>query len=119
MSTSLGGIKSWIAKTNVFRSDSQDHQTIQIERISSWIFIPIFTASIIVLLIYSGFGIQNRKITLTIDSYTTFESLYKLYPNTLNCPCSIMSIPMSKFIQATPHYHQVSTFWSLNFRSNY
>lgn len=113
MLTALSNTKHWLGQINFFSTGSQNRQSILIQRWSSWIYIILFTTVILFLLVYTALGKKSTMVTTTVHSYAMFESLLERYPKTLKCPCSVMSIPMSKFIQIEPRYHQVLNFYSI------
>ncbi|CAF3282439.1 unnamed protein product [Rotaria socialis] len=62
--------------------------------------------------LYGGLNVKSSNwtnVTVYSPSIKQYENLYNQYPNTLQCPCSNISIPYDTFIQVTPIQHQVCT----------
>ena len=45
--------------------------------------------------------------TILLPSLEQYEKLQDKYPHTLQCPCTVISIPYEELLQVTPTYHQV------------
>jgi hypothetical protein len=63
--------------------------------------------SVLIVFTYSSLSIVKHDVTLDNFSINDFERLEKLYPNTINVPCSEISISYNKFLNFSPISHQV------------
>ena len=92
---------------NLFQSDSNDVETVRHERWSTRLYIGIFSVFTISLIIYAA--LLSRTITVTISepSENTFKQLDDHYSDTLKCPCSIVDIQYSDFVQSQVTFHEV------------
>ena len=60
-----------------------------------------------VLILFTSLETEIITTTASNPSVTTYNSLQKLYPNTLRCPCSSTTIPYEQFLTLSPTLHQV------------
>lgn len=100
-------IQNYFVHMNLFYSGSNVEEVIQREKWSTRIYIALFIKTIFILFLLICFGNEAKMVTVKNPSYAMFNALQQQYPDTLQCPCSTISLPYSKFIQIKPKYHQV------------
>jgi hypothetical protein len=74
---------------------------------STRLFLLFTSISLLIIIGYSSLTIRRHEIILTKFSLSDFERLESIYPNTINVPCSEVSIPYNKFLTFSPEFHQV------------
>ncbi|CAF1177877.1 unnamed protein product [Adineta ricciae] len=63
---------------------------------------------LVVLFLFSSFQLETKTIQIFKPSIEIYENLFKKYPNTLQCPCSKVSISYEVLINVSViNYHQV------------
>ena len=67
----------------------------------------LLSISLFMLIIYSTLTIVTHQIILKKFSLNDFERLEKLHCQTINVPCSQISIPYNEFLDLSPVLHQV------------
>jgi hypothetical protein len=99
--------KIYLIQLNVFENHLNDPLEIRRGRIGTRLYLLLLTISITVIVIYTFFS--SRAVTETIEfpSLYQYEILQEQYPNTLYCPCSVISVPQADLMQIAPIYHQV------------
>lgn len=63
--------------------------------------------SICVLIFYASVSVHTRHETITRPTQAAYEAVYRKYPDTLEYPCTRITIPYEDFMDATPYFHQV------------
>ncbi|CAF3777105.1 unnamed protein product [Rotaria sordida] len=100
-------IEKSIEELNIFSSQSRDPNRIHHGRIASRLYIILFTVSISVLIVYTLLSVQTISQIVESPTQEQYEKLFEQYNQTLQCPCTVVSIPYEEFLQVTPTYHQV------------
>lgn len=100
--------RQWFFQINGFEDGSTDSNIIFIQRCSSWFYLITFVTVISILLFYTARGSQTTTVKVEHPSLSTFEYLLKVYPTTLQCPCSNIHVQYSTFVQVYFRFHQVS-----------
>ncbi len=102
-------IKQKITELNLF-----ELETIRLEnfdqhkaKLTTRIYIILFSILLTILITYSASQGQNRTITVRNPSQSDFITLLKQYPNTLTCPCQQITIPYESFLNITLEYHPI------------
>ncbi len=107
-------IKHYLQNLNFFSSkpSSTDENELRTQRISTRLFIIIFFASLVVLLLYNLLITDTKIMKIETPSFAQYTHLNLTYSHTLKCPCSKISINYRKFLQIEYTLHQVcmSTF---------
>jgi hypothetical protein len=91
---------------NAFQSGSSEVETVQQELWSTRLYLTLLFIALMVLVIYTAFGIQTVHVVVNDPSVTTYEALQLKY-ETLKCPCSQIAVNYGSFIQIEPIYHSV------------
>ena len=96
-----------LVELNLFDNHLNDPLEIRRGRSGTRLYLLLLTVSITVIVIYTFFS--SRTVTKTIESPSLYqyELLQGQYPDTLYCPCSVISVPYADLMQITPIYHQV------------
>jgi hypothetical protein len=97
----------WFPQVNIFKSGSQDPKTLRYERCSTWIYITMVIAILGAFSVHTGSRRQTTSVTVKNPSYSTFESLHRKYPNTLQCPCLNTAVQYSTYSHIRGTLHQV------------
>ena len=75
--------------------------------LSTRLFLILISICLLILSIYSSLILVTNQITLDKFSLDDFERLEKLYPQTINVPCTELSIMNQKFLNLSPIFHEV------------
>lgn len=100
-------LKQFIIQLNLFNDHSGDPLRIRRNRIASRLYILLSIGTISVLITYTSIPIQTISKNTPPPSQEQYKNLQTQYPDTLRCPCSVVSIPHKEFIEVTPTYHQL------------
>ncbi|CAF3140112.1 unnamed protein product [Rotaria sp. Silwood2] len=92
---------------NLYDSRSTDPTTVHHEILSTRLFTFLFGASLAILTIFTSFRPQTTLQNIQSPSIFDYERLLKQYPNTVQCPCTFISIPYETFITIETSFHQV------------
>ena len=104
----LANIKVKIVELSIFDDNhTGDQLEIYRNRIATRLFILSMTVILIILNIYTSQSVQTINKTILSPSQVEYEALQEQYPNTLQCPCSVVSIAYKEFVQITPTFHQL------------
>ncbi|CAF1509502.1 unnamed protein product [Rotaria sp. Silwood1] len=76
-------------------------------RISTWLYVILLTTIMTIIIIFKTKTSHWTTITIYSPSKKQYEDLYQQYSNTLQCPCTDISIPYATFIQVKPKQHQL------------
>lgn len=76
------------------------------QMVGTRIYLIIFMAATIVLVIYSGLTLHSQQIIIRNPTTIQYEELYRLYRPTLSCPCQNVSVLRSTFTSFRVRYHQ-------------
>ena len=107
MATLWAALRHTLAELNLFKSGLNEVEVVRQERWSTRLYLILLIMSLLVLVIYSGFGIQTIHVTVQEPSAELFEKLQLQYSETLQCPCSQIAVKYERFIQIQPTYHRV------------
>jgi hypothetical protein len=83
----------------------------QTEIFTTRLYVVLLSLCIIMMSIYMSSILQSKVFTLKNPSKQTFDELNSnpRYSPTLQCPCQNLTIPYSRFIQISAHFHQICT----------
>lgn len=98
-----------LIELNLFQSNDNDPATIISQQWSTRIYMILMSSSIVIFVFYSSVVLRVQSVTYKNPSIQDFERLFRLYPNTLQCPCTHKSILFNDFfIEFNPKgYHPV------------
>ena len=103
--------KLWVSlrDLNLFPSvpQSTNDTDIRIQRITTRLFISLFTFSIIILTVYTSSVNVKRTISVETLSFTLYSHLYSTYSQSLSCPCSQISISYEDIFEVQYTMHEV------------
>ncbi len=102
-------LKEYLQNLNIFPSvpPSSDEYDLRNQRISTILFLFIFSISLIILLIYTSIETNTKTIHIERPSFIQYALLNSKYRETLICPCSNISINYDKFLHVEYKFHQV------------
>ncbi len=109
-------LKEYLQNLNIFPSvlPSTDEHDLRNQRISTRLFLFIFSVSFIILLSYISLETNTKTIYVELPSFTKYALLSSTYRETLVCPCSNISINYDKFLHVEYTFHQVCNSIFLN-----
>ncbi|CAF1041734.1 unnamed protein product [Adineta steineri] len=101
--------KTKIKRINLFKDiDKTNEEDIKNQKISTIIFLILFTISIVALFLYSALTPLTKTVVVEKPSLSDYQQLEEKYSNTLLCPCTSVSNEYNKFISSfTPTFNQV------------
>ena len=102
-------LKSTLFQLNFFERDQNDERYIKTQRFATRLYLFILVISIDVLCFYTLLNKEIYRGTSRNPTEAEFRSLKKLYPESLSCPCSDISVPYSNFLTLDANYHPVCT----------
>ena len=100
-------LREAVVSLNLFRSYSDDPETIRSERLRTRIYLLLFSLVLIAIIEYGALSLRTTTITEYLPTEHQFEQLSIRYPGTTRCPCSRVSIAFSEFIRLDVTYHPV------------
>ncbi|CAF0766068.1 unnamed protein product [Adineta steineri] len=103
-----------LIELNLFKHYPSTDRQIRHQRYATRIYILLLCISLVILTIYTLLQRTIQSKTIPYPTQSEYLQLRKLYPNTLSCPCTSISMPYSTFIKLQPYYHQLC---SSNFTS--
>lgn len=105
----LQTLKKKIVEFNLFESIASRHDEYELvtERLSTRAYSGLLILSIFIIFVTTLSIIQTTTVTINNPSQVTFERLQSMYPSSLQCPCSSISIPYGHIISIEPIYHQL------------
>lgn len=103
----FGKVKILIIKLNLFNNYSEDPFDIRQGIMSTRLYIVLLISGLFIFTIYTSQSTQTISKTMSLPSQAHYEILQQQYPNTLQCPCTVISIPYNEFVRITPVYHQL------------
>ena len=100
-------IRKKLIELNNFKHYPTTDQQTRHERNATRLYLILLFSSITILTIYnlSQRSIQSKTIYNPTES--EYLQLEYLYPRTLSCPCTTISMSYSTFIELLPYYHQL------------
>ena len=107
METYLSQLRVKIIELNLFESGLNNVDIVQRERWSTRLYLFLLIIGLVILVAYTGSGLETIHVTVQDPALSKFETLQLSYPNTLKCPCSEIAIKYGRFVQMKSVYHQV------------
>ncbi|CAF4073640.1 unnamed protein product, partial [Adineta steineri] len=101
--------KTKIKRINLFKDINETtEEDIKNQKISTIIFLILFTISIVALFLYSSLTPITKTVVVEQPSLFDYQQLEEKYSNTLLCPCTSVSNEYNKFISSfTPTFNQI------------
>jgi hypothetical protein len=100
-------IRRFLLELNIFDRHNSTHRQLHYQRIATRLYILLFLISVTTLISYTLFTNEIYQETILQPTEDQFNRLQQMYPNTLSCPCNVISVPYNTFIEIEPFYHQV------------
>lgn len=96
---------------NLFKSDSSDVATERNERVFTRVYLILLTSTVAAIILYTSCIERTKNEIRTLPSYVDYEELLILYPDSLQCPCTRISISYSAFVTKldVQSFHPVCT----------
>lgn len=85
----------------------QNKKTIRDQVLATRIYVFLFIAILIILMLFNGLATKAISITVLKPSINTYDRLHAAYSNTLQCSCSDVTASYSGFISAKYVQHPV------------
>ncbi|CAF1449799.1 unnamed protein product [Adineta steineri] len=101
-------VKHFCQNLNLFPSVplSTDEHELKNQKISTRLYIFLFTLSLTILLLYTSLADITKTINVPTPTLTKYEQLYSKYSQTLTCPCKHISINYERFLSIEYTLHQ-------------
>lgn len=98
---------NFFKELNLFESESEDVRIIHHQRLTTRLYLILMSMFLIGLIIYAA--LLSRTFTITVSRPTEykFKQLFDHFPETLQCPCSRISIQYHEFIRSQVIFHEV------------
>jgi hypothetical protein len=101
-------LQNSILMFNLFKNpNKRSNEQLQYQRVSTRVFIILFSISLFVLFGYISLENVTQTITVKNPSVNQFNLLYQQYSDALKCPCKTLSIEYQNFIRFEPQFHSV------------
>lgn len=101
-------IRQYLSTYNLFETSSSTVHTRRREILSTRIYLILLITSTIILVFYTGLIERTKSGTILSPSQSIYEYLQRTYSNTLQCPCSNISVSYSNFtIHLNVTFHPV------------
>jgi len=76
------------------------------QRLSTRLYMTLLALAVFVLTLYSSLIVETKTVQIKNASLSVVEEL-QMRTSSLQCPCTILSIPYEHLFQLKPEYHQV------------
>ena len=102
-------LKRFLRNLNLFPSitSATDEHQFRNEIIATRLFLFLFLFSLVILLLYTSLITVAKIANVEEPSFARYSQLHSLYPRTLTCPCTKISIDYSKILYVNYTFHQV------------
>jgi hypothetical protein len=100
-------LREALTSLNLFKSYSDDPETIRSERLKTRIYVVLFSLTLIAIIVYGAQALRTNIVTKYSPTEHEFELLSIRYPGTTRCPCSRVSIIFSELVQLDVTHHAV------------
>ena len=104
---SLRALREAVVSLNLFKSSSDDPETIRRERLTTRVYLLLFSLSLIAIIVYGAVSVRTTTITKYLPTVHEFIQLAIRYPGSTRCPCSHTSIGFNEFTRLDVTYHAV------------
>ncbi|CAF1319758.1 unnamed protein product [Adineta ricciae] len=106
-----------IKRLNLFKNiNDRTENSIKQQTIVTRVYLTLLIGSILILVLFNSLSTQIITLTKQNPSLNDYNHLKKFYSDTLECPCSIMTISYQKLISFSPVLHQICTSDFLTYR---
>ncbi|CAF1027533.1 unnamed protein product [Adineta steineri] len=96
-----------LSTINLFDSESNNIEIIRLERITTKLYLLVFTICIYSITIYILFSDITIDQSFSNPSQNDYNNLFISYSKSLDCPCSKISITYKDFIEINTTFHQM------------
>ena len=100
-------LQNGLVTFNLFDSESTDRRTIQRERYITRIYLLLLMISIFVIVLYTVASTETATNVISTPFQTQYATLMALYSDTMQCPCTNISVAYKHFITVNNTFHQV------------
>ncbi|CAF4149931.1 unnamed protein product [Rotaria sp. Silwood2] len=100
-------IRDQLISLNLFNKGSTENQTIRYERFSTRLYLLLLFTSILTLIIYTILSKEMIQPIILLPTQARYEELLSSHSNTLQCPCTHISVAYKDFITINTTLHQV------------
>ena len=90
--------------------EEQNAKTIRDQLLATRLYLLLFLAIIITFVLINSLTTKIISLTISEPSLDTYDRLYATYPNTLSCPCKVVTITYSTFMSMEYVWHPVRFF---------
>ena len=92
---------------NLFNSYSNNPSIETREQQTTRLYIILLLLILLILFLYTTFTEQTNTYIINRPTQSVYENLQMKYPDTIECPCTTVTIPYRKFLSINPRYHQI------------
>ncbi|CAF0758693.1 unnamed protein product [Adineta ricciae] len=103
----LHELKDTILMLNIFHNKSNDIESIRRQRISTRVYLVIFSMSVYIIAVYFIYSNTTAVQSVQKPSEDEYDKLFMSYASSLDCPCRKISIDYKDFVGITRRFHSV------------
>ncbi|CAF0850861.1 unnamed protein product [Adineta ricciae] len=96
-----------LKRLNLFNTYSTNAKQIQHEILTTRIYLILLPMVLTIFIVYSAQMKLYYTVQVSNPTLSTYRQLLDLYPDTLSCPCSQLSLSYSTFVTLTHHLHPI------------
>ena len=100
-------IADTVVNLNLFTKKARRPIQLRRGRIATRLYLLLFSVILAGLSLYTAVSVRSVTEISRSPSEAQFKYLQEQYPGTLQCPCSVVSIPYKQIIDIRPSLHQV------------
>ena len=100
-------LEKLVIELNIFKRYPSNDRQVRYQHYATRLYILLISISLVILSLYFLLIKQVHQETIFNLNEFHYLKLEELYPNSLLCPCSSISIPYNNFITIQPEYHQI------------
>ncbi|UJR12743.1 hypothetical protein I4U23_016917 [Adineta vaga] len=100
----------FLSKLNSFRdhfAPTTDEYQIKTQILATRVYLVLLTFSLVILVTYTTQINVIENVTVNNPTYNQYLNLFSIYPETLSCSCTTISIAYDQFIYLDIIYHQI------------
>lgn len=99
---------NYLRKLNVYTEAYEDTPEVRADQIiSTRVLLILLINTMTILVVYTALSWQTFTVEVNNPSESDYLRLQSMYPNTITCPCSQLTISAGSFITIDATFHQV------------
>ncbi|CAF1319985.1 unnamed protein product [Adineta ricciae] len=92
---------------NAFDSRSSDPAITRCKLLTTCLYLILLLICVGVLTAYTSFSVRFKSEFVLTPTYSQYQKLQRQYSDSLQCPCTKISISYGQFVRTSPRFHQV------------